>query len=92
MSAAAVYEIQFRWKEEVIYWEGSRGCVFPGGWGVTPLVTIVPDAQTWDRAVPSWLHGRHDEVVDRMRADKRHVVKEERDDAAVVTGYYEVAR
>jgi hypothetical protein len=61
------YEIEFRWKEAVIYWEGSRGVAFPGGWGVDPLVTLVPDSVTWDRKVPAWLRGRHDEVVARLR-------------------------
>jgi hypothetical protein len=86
------FEIEFRWKEEVVYWEGSRGVVFPGGWGVAPVVTLVPDGSTWDRAVPSWLAGRHDEVVARLRADSRHTVQEERDDSAVVGGYVEVTR
>lgn len=86
------YEIEFRWKEEVVYWEGARGIVFPGGWGVEPVETIVPDAETWDRAVPAWLKGRHDVVVGRLRGDLRHVVHEERDDSSVVTGYVEVTR
>jgi hypothetical protein len=86
------YEIEFRWKEQVVYWEGSRGIVFPGGWGVDPIETVVPDADTWDRAVPVWLKGRHDEVVERLRADVRHVVQEERDDSADVARYDEVTR
>lgn len=28
------FEIEFRWKEEVIYWEGKRGCFFPGAWAL----------------------------------------------------------
>ena len=86
------YEVEFRWKEEVVYWEGSRGCVFPGSWGTDPPTTVVPDATTWDRAVPDWLRGRHDEVLGRLRADKRHVVHEERDDTITVTPLYEVTR
>ena len=86
------FEIEFRWKEEVIYWEGTRGCVFLGGWGVDPPVTIVPDDATWDRAVPGWLHGRHDEVVARLRARAGHVVQEERDDSAVIDRYPEITR
>lgn len=86
------FEIEFRWKEEVLYWEGSHGVIFPGGWGTDPIVTIVPDADTWDRAMPGWLIGRHDEVVERLRADARHVVHEERNDSAVVGGYVEVTR
>jgi RimJ/RimL family protein N-acetyltransferase len=86
------YEIDFRWKEQVVYWEGAHGLVFPGGWGVDPVVTVVPDASTWDRAVPEWLRGRHTEVVARLRADARHVVREEHNDSVVVSGYDEVNR
>ena len=75
------FEIEFRWKELVIYWEGSRGVVFPGGWGVSPKVTIIPDTTTWDRRVPSWLRGRYTEVVARLRDCPDHVVCEERDDS-----------
>ena len=86
------YEIEFRWKEEVIYWEGSRGLVFPGGWGVDPPVTLVPDAHTCDQALPSWLVGRHDEVIARLRAERGHVVKEERDDSSTISRYREIHR
>jgi len=87
-----LYEIEFRWKEEVIYWEGSRGAVFPGAWGVEPLVTIVPDEATWDRVVPSWLRGRREEVLARLRAQPGHVVHEERDDSARPTWVFEYTR
>jgi hypothetical protein len=86
------YEIEFRWKEEVIYWEGSRGVVFPGGWGVDPVVTIVPDSITWDRKVPAWLRGRHDEVVARLRGHHSHVVHEQRDDSKTIQPLDEVTR
>lgn len=86
------YEIEFRWKEEVVYWEGERGAVFPGGWGVDPPVTIVPDATTWDRAVPEWLRGRRDEVVQRLRDQPDHVVKEQRDDSENPTWVHEQTR
>lgn len=88
----ADFQIEFRWKEQVIYWEGSRGCIFQGGWGVDPPVTIVPDAATWDRAVPVWLRGRHDEVVARLRAKDGHIVEEERDDSAVIDRCPEITR
>jgi len=26
---AEAYEVEFHWKEEVVYWEGRRGYVFP---------------------------------------------------------------
>ena len=70
------YSIEFRWKEEVVYWEGDHGFVFDGGWGVDPPVTYVPDAETWDAVVPGWLQGRHGEVVGRLRARQDHRVVE----------------
>jgi len=70
------WSIEFRWKEEVVYWEGDRGCIFQAGWGVTPGVTYVPDAASWDEVVPVWLVGRRDEIVTRLRGDSNHVVEE----------------
>lgn len=32
----AGYEIEFRWKEQVVYWEGGRGVIFEGAWGTEP--------------------------------------------------------
>ena len=75
------FEVEFRWKEMVIYWEGTRGVVFNSGWGVEPAVTIVPDSSTWDRVVPDWLAGRRNEVIARLGQHKGHVVVEERDDS-----------
>jgi hypothetical protein len=68
--------IEFRWKEEVIYWEGDRGFMFDGGWGVDPPVTYVPDAASWDAFVPEWMRGRREEIVGRLRAEPGHVVLE----------------
>lgn len=68
------FEIEFRWKEEVVYWEGSKGCVFPGAWGRDVPITIVPDETSWDRVVPNWMTGRRAEVVGRLAADTRHQV------------------
>jgi hypothetical protein len=86
------YEVEFRWKEYVIYWEGRRGVVFDAAWGVGPLVTIVPDEASWDRKVPDWLHGRRDEVVARLRAKSEHLLKEERDDSVTVPPLKEITR
>ena len=69
------FEIQFRWKEEVIYWEGDRGFVFDGGWGVDPIETYVPDDENWDRVMPDWLVGRRDLVVERLVANPSHLVR-----------------
>jgi hypothetical protein len=91
-SGDAKYEIEFRWKEQVIYWEGERGAVFPGGWGVSPVVTYVPDALAWDRCVPVWLRGRRDEVIANLRAESGHVLAEEHDDSAVLRPLFEETR
>jgi hypothetical protein len=86
------FEVEFRWKEQVVYWEGDRGCVFEGGWGVDPVVTVVPDASTWDRVVPEWLRGRRDEVCERLQGQPGHVVQEERDDSSQPRRLEEVKR
>lgn len=86
------FDVEFRWKEQVVYWEGDRGCVFEGGWGVDPVVTVVPDASTWDLVVPDWLRGRRDEVCGRLRAQTGHVLQEERDDSARPRKLGEVTR
>ena len=70
-------EVEFRWKEVVVYWEGERGFTFDDGWGVDPLVTYVPDEATWDRVVPVWLKGRRTEVIERLKAEEGHVVKDD---------------
>ena len=72
----AAFQIEHRWKEEVIYWEGSAGYRLDGGWGVSPPVLYVPSATIWDEVVPVWLRGRHDEVVARLRAYGEHVLEE----------------
>ena len=75
MKSGDSFEIQFRWKEEVIYWEGERGFVFDGAWGVEPIETYVPDEQNWDSVMPDWLVGRRDLVVERLVANPSHVVR-----------------
>ena len=50
--------------------------VFDGAWGVSPLITIIPDSKTWDRRVPVWLRGRHAEVTARLRGHPDHVIRE----------------
>jgi hypothetical protein len=69
------FRIELRWKEEVRYWEGNRGVVFPAGWGVKPPVLYVP-LRSWDESVSSWLRGRRDEVVERLRRHREHTVEE----------------
>lgn len=70
-------EVEFRWKEEIIYWDGERGFVFDGGWGVEPSVTYVPDEERWDQVVPTWLRGRRTEVIDRLRLEPGHIVRDD---------------
>lgn len=69
------YEIEPRWREELVYWEGDRGYVLDTGWGVEPGVLYVPSPAIWDNAVPSWLRGRRDEVVHRLAMHSRHRIE-----------------
>jgi hypothetical protein len=32
------FQTESRWKEQVIYWEGERGFIFPAAWGAEPPV------------------------------------------------------
>ncbi len=70
------YEIELRWKEEVVYWEGDRGFSMDAGWGVEPPVVYVPSTALWDRVVPPWLLGRRAEVVDKLVQRSKHVVRD----------------
>lgn len=70
------FEVEQRWKELVVYWEGGRGFALDAGWGVRPPVLYVPPAADWDETTPPWLHGRRDEVVRRLAEGSKHVVEE----------------
>jgi hypothetical protein len=70
------YEVEFRWKEEVVYWEGDQGFLFDGGWGTQPHVTYVPDEDGWE-LLPTWLASRRAIVLDRLRRTEGHVVTED---------------
>ena len=73
------FRIDMRWKEEVVYWEDGQGFLLDAGWGVDPPVLYVPAAARWDVAVPSWLRGRRDEVLARLREHSGHdLVESER--------------
>lgn len=63
---APEYEIEFRWKETVYYWEGPNGCQFDGGWGVSPMVTYVPSAAVWPDVAPAWARDRRELIVKRL--------------------------
>lgn len=72
---STAFEIEFRWKEEVVYWEGHRGFLFDGAWGSDPLLTFVPTEARWDLVVPDWLAGRRSEVIKRLIAEPGHVLR-----------------
>ena len=66
------FDVEPRWRELVIYWEGDKGYAFPAGWGVDPPVLYVPNEEAWARSMPGWLRGRRSEVVARLAAFSRH--------------------
>ncbi len=69
---APEYEIEFRWKEQVFYWEVARGLYFDGGWGVTPYITYVPTAEKWAEIAPDWARERRDVILQRLADDGPH--------------------
>ena len=69
MSAEPDYEIEFRWKEQVFYWEGSRGLYLDGGWGARPFVTYFPSATKWLEVAPEWAIDKRDLVLQRLIDD-----------------------
>ena len=66
------FEIEFRWKEQVYYWEGSRGLFFDGGWGVQPRITYVPSPEQWLEVAPDWARDRREIIVQRLIDDGPH--------------------
>jgi hypothetical protein len=74
--SAPEYEIEFRWKEQVYYWEGCRGLLLDGGWGVQPPVTYVPSAAIWDSVVPVWARGRRETILRRLVEHQNHRVEQ----------------
>ena len=60
------YEIEFRWKEQVFYWEGDRGLHLDGGWGVRPYVTYFPIAERWREVAPAWAMDKRELVLQRL--------------------------
>ena len=69
------YEIEPRWREEIVYWEGDQGYLLDAGWGVEPGVLYVPSAAVWDRVVPPWLRGRRQQVLTRLAEHSRHRIE-----------------
>lgn len=70
------FKLYERWKEELVYEEGPNSYVFQCGWCVSPRHVDVPAAADWDAAVPPFLRGRWDEIVNLLRAKSGHVVDE----------------
>lgn len=68
------WRIEWRWKEEVRYWEGDHGYLFDAAWGVEPGHLFVPTEAAWDIIVPPWLQGRREEIVSRLRNHSDHEV------------------
>lgn len=82
MSTGPVYvgdsfRIEWRWKEEVAYWEAENGFLLDAAWGVKPPHLFVPTAAAWDVVVPDWLQGRRDVVLTRLRSHSAHEVFED---------------
>lgn len=73
------YQIELRWKEELIYSEGSNSITFDCGWGFSPGSVYVPSAYWWDKVAPAWLRGRREIVVGRLAATG-HTVRVREDD------------
>lgn len=76
------FRIEWRWKEQLIYWEDDQGFLFEAGWGVDPPTLYVPVPAVWDLVTPPWLHGRREEVVARLVAHGGHVLEDDHGEKA----------
>ena len=86
------YEVEFYWKEEMVYWEGDRGFVFDGAWGREPISTVVPDPTSWEH-LPEWLRDRRELVLQRLRDCPGHAVVEDQYSLSdLQSGRREIAR
>ena len=71
------FRIEYRWKEQVVYWEGRRGFLFDGGWGVGPAILYVPSPDVWQDVMPDWLRDRRSVVVQRLERHSKHVLTDD---------------
>ena len=71
------FRIEYRWKEQVVYWEGSQSFVFEAAWGVDPGILILPTPAIWADVMPEWLQGRRDIVLARLREFSGHTIEED---------------
>ncbi|MGI9823621.1 hypothetical protein [Agromyces sp. Marseille-Q5079] len=74
-NTGATFDVQSRWKEEVVYWEGAEGFVFDAGWGVDPRVLYVPSPADWDAVTAHWMAGRREEIVGRLLEESGHRIE-----------------
>jgi hypothetical protein len=74
VDAADNWRIGVHDKEMLEYWEGDAGYVFDCAWGATPPKLFVPPASIWDESVPSWMRGRREIVLERLRDQSGHDV------------------
>jgi hypothetical protein len=65
-----------KWKEQLIYEEGSDSHTFECGWGVSPGYVYVPAEEDWDEVMPAFLRGRRKEILWMLREKSGHVVEE----------------
>lgn len=85
-------ELELRWEEGTVSWEGGHGLVMDLGWGVEPPASDAPSAGLWDRAVPPWLLGRRAEGAGRLAQRSKHVVQDTDDDYLPEDGSRSVTR
>jgi hypothetical protein len=71
------FRIAYEWKEMLTYWEGADGFAFDCAWGVDPGLVFVPPADRWDEVVPSWMVGRRETILQRLREFSGHAVKDD---------------
>jgi hypothetical protein len=70
------FKLYPKWKEQLIYEEDGQSFAFECGWGVSPGVVYVPAAEDWDEAMPAFLRGRRNEIVELLGKQSDHVVEE----------------
>lgn len=65
----ADYSFKEEWKELLVYTDPGGTYTFLCGWGdfTRPFSVGVPTAEYWDRAMPDFMCGRRDEILDRLR-------------------------
>lgn len=63
------YGFHEEWKERLVFTEARGTYTFDCAWGDfrRPYHVYVPTAEHWDRATPEFMHGRRDEILDRLR-------------------------